>query len=91
MIAPLAAATVAAAPPAFPPPQIAVGMTCAEAGGKLRTYRLNLPDGVEAPPGPTTDREITCLSFGGPLHGREGRFLLKYFMIERPKRRAANR
>jgi hypothetical protein len=46
---------------------------------------------VEAPPGPTTDREITCLSFGGPLHGREGRFLLKYFMIERPKRRAANR
>jgi hypothetical protein len=26
---------------------------------------------------------------GGPLHGREGRFLLKYFMIERPKRRAA--
>ena len=43
---------------------------------------------VEAPPRPTIDREITCLSCGGPLHGREGRFLLKYFLTERPKRRA---
>jgi hypothetical protein len=46
---------------------------------------------VEAPQGPTVDREITCVSCGGPLHGREGRFLLKYFMVERPKRRAAGR
>ena len=44
---------------------------------------------VEAPPGPTTDREIPCLCCGGPLHGRQGRFLLKYFLVERPKRRAA--
>ena len=44
---------------------------------------------VEAPPGPTTDREMTCLCCGGPLHGRQGLFLLKYFLIERPKRRAA--
>lgn len=43
---------------------------------------------VEAPPGPTTDREITCLSCGGPLHGREGRFILKYFLVARPKQRA---
>jgi hypothetical protein len=28
---------------------------------------------AEAPPGPTIDREITCLSCGGPLHGRRGR------------------
>ena len=34
---------------------------------------------VEEPPRPT-DREVTCLSCGGPLHGREGRFLLKYFL-----------
>jgi predicted RNA-binding Zn-ribbon protein involved in translation (DUF1610 family) len=46
---------------------------------------------ADAPPGPTTDREITCLSCGAPLHGREGRFVLKYFLIERPKRRAASR
>jgi hypothetical protein len=43
---------------------------------------------IEAPPRPQTDREITCLSCGGPLHGREGKFLLKYFLTERPKRRA---
>jgi hypothetical protein len=46
---------------------------------------------VEAPPGPTTDREITCVACGGPLHGREGKFLLKYFMVERAKRRASGR
>jgi hypothetical protein len=32
---------------------------------------------VEAPPGPTTDRQIVCLSCGGPLNGREVAFLLK--------------
>jgi len=41
---------------------------------------------VEAPSEPTTDREITCVSCGGPLHGREGSFVLKYFLIERPRR-----
>ena len=46
---------------------------------------------VEAPPGPTTDRELTCLSCGGPLDGRQGPFLLKYFLVERPKRRASGR
>ena len=34
---------------------------------------------VEAPPGPTADREIVCVACGGPLHGREGKFLLKIF------------
>ena len=43
---------------------------------------------VEAPPGPTTDREITCLCCGGPLHGCEGKLLLKYFLIKRSRRRA---
>jgi hypothetical protein len=43
---------------------------------------------VEARPGPTTDREIVCIACGGPLHGREGKFLLKYFLVERPRRRA---
>ena len=40
---------------------------------------------VEAPPGPTTDRQIECLSCGAPLNGREGAFLLKYFLIERTR------
>ena len=43
---------------------------------------------VEAPPGPTIDREIVCIACGGPLHGREGKFLMKYFLVERPRRRA---
>ena len=43
--------------------------------------------GFEATPG-TTEAEVACLCCGGPLHGREGKFVLKYFLIERPKRRA---
>jgi len=38
---------------------------------------------AEAPPGPTINRELVCLSCGGPLHGREGKFNLKYFLLER--------
>ena len=38
---------------------------------------------IEAPPGPTTDCEITCVSCSGPLYGREAKFVLKYFLIER--------
>ena len=37
------------------------------------------------------NRQLICLSCGGPLHGREGRFLLKFFLTERPKRRAGKR
>ena len=37
---------------------------------------------VEAPPGPTIDREITCVSCGAPLNGREGQLILKYFLVE---------
>jgi hypothetical protein len=33
----------------------------------------------------TTNSEITCLSCGGPLHGREGRFILKYFLTDSRK------
>jgi len=31
------------------------------------------------------DREITCRSCGGPLHGRDGHFVLKYLLVERPR------
>ena len=35
---------------------------------------------VEAPP--THDHQILCLSCGAPLHGREGKFALKYFRVD---------
>jgi hypothetical protein len=36
---------------------------------------------VEA--GPANDREITCCACGSPLRGREGQFVLKYFLLQR--------
>jgi len=55
---------------------------CPNCGAKYEVVR------VEAPPQPRTDREITCVTCGGPLQGRQGMFVLKYFLIERPRRRA---
>jgi len=37
---------------------------------------------VKVEPGPeTVDRKITCKECGGPLPGREGRFVCKYFLL----------
>jgi hypothetical protein len=44
--------------------------------------------GFEAAPGPTTEREVTCLCCGGSLHAREGNFVVTYFLIEGPGQRA---
>ena len=51
---------------------------------------------MEAPPA-MNERQLTCLRCGGPLNGREGRFVLKYFFTDRfgnvkplPKRRTKN-
>jgi predicted Zn finger-like uncharacterized protein len=33
---------------------------------------------------PAKDREITCRKCGGTLLGREGKFILKYFLQHRP-------
>jgi predicted RNA-binding Zn-ribbon protein involved in translation (DUF1610 family) len=41
---------------------------------------------VEAGP-ETTNREITCRVCGGPLAGREGTFVLKYFLLREAVRR----
>ncbi len=47
---------------------------------------------IRAEAGPETmDREISCRSCGGPLRGREGRFVLKYFLVERPRVQALGR
>ena len=45
---------------------------------------------VEAGP-ETTNREITCQVCGGPLAGREGKFLLKYFFLREGIRRKHGR
>jgi ribosomal protein L34E len=37
------------------------------------------------------DQQLTCRNCGGPLHGREGKFVLKYFLVDRPRRRALGR
>jgi hypothetical protein len=39
---------------------------------------------VQVEAGPETDnRAITCRACGGPLAGREGKFVLKYFLLRR--------
>jgi hypothetical protein len=35
---------------------------------------------VEAWP-ETADGDLVCVKCGGPLHAREGRFILKYFLV----------
>jgi hypothetical protein len=30
----------------------------------------------------TADRQIECLTCGAPLQGREGRYVLKYFLLD---------
>jgi hypothetical protein len=43
----------------------------------------------------TVDREITCRACGGPLAAREGKFVLKYFLLRKDghlhRRRPARR
>jgi hypothetical protein len=38
---------------------------------------------VEAPS--PVDATVRCISCGGPLDGRENAFILKYFLVERPR------
>jgi predicted Zn finger-like uncharacterized protein len=39
----------------------------------------------------SVDREITCISCGGPFNGREGKFILKYFLASEPRKQAGKR
>lgn len=39
---------------------------------------------VEAAP-TAIEREIACRRCGAPLQGREGAFIFKYFLVDRPK------
>jgi DNA-directed RNA polymerase subunit RPC12/RpoP len=51
---------------------------CSNCGAHYRLVRVEA--GVE-----TTSREITCRSCGSPLQAREGRYVLKYFLVDRPR------
>src|SRR5262249_11782958 len=53
--------------------------SCPTCGAKYEVVR------VEAPSGPNNP-EIACVSCGSLLHGRDGKFILKYFMVERSRR-----
>lgn len=39
----------------------------------------------------TTDRKLVCLTCGAPLQSREGRFILKYFLLEPVRRHLGRR
>ena len=54
---------------------------CAHCGARYEIVR------VEASPVPAKIREITCVSCGGPLEGREGPFFLKYFLVDHQSQR----
>ncbi len=61
--------------------QASVRMNCPHCAAAYRVVR------VEAPSDPV---EVTCRSCGGPLQARSGRFLLKYFLVDK-RRKAARR
>ena len=43
---------------------------------------------IKAEAGPeSVDREVACRVCGGPLLGREGKFVVKYFMLRKAGRR----
>ena len=61
---------------------LSVPFECPNCGAKYEIVR------IEVPPQPTTDREVRCVSCGGSLRARQGMFVLKYFLVERPRRKA---
>jgi DNA-directed RNA polymerase subunit RPC12/RpoP len=63
----------------------AMAFACPTCGAK---YKI-VP--VEAPAEAAADRDIACYDCGGPLRGRDGAFILKYFLVDPPKRRKRNR
>jgi len=52
---------------------------CPRCSAGYKVVRAEAPD--------PTSSEIACLSCGEPLAGREGAFVLKYFLVDAPKER----
>ncbi len=65
-------------PPSF------ISFTCANCQALYHVVK------VEAGP-ETTEAEVTCCACGAPLPGREGKFVLKYFMLRHGARRPVRR
>lgn len=63
-----------------PAMQQPVPFLCPTCSAKYKIARIEAAD--------EPDCEITCVSCGAPLSGREGTFFLKYFLIERPRGKA---
>ncbi|HMK71636.1 MAG TPA: hypothetical protein VK442_11750 [Xanthobacteraceae bacterium] len=51
---------------------------CPNCGARYKVVRVEA-DAV------STDRQVTCRVCGAPFHGREGGFILKYFLVNDPK------
>jgi predicted Zn finger-like uncharacterized protein len=62
--------------------QASIRTSCPHCGAAYKVVQ------IEAPSDPV---EITCRSCGGPLAGREGRFLLKYFLVDKRRKAAPPR
>src|SRR5262249_7798704 len=62
----------------MPNPQSA-SFNCPNCGAKYEIVR------VEAPPHPTADRGVKCVSCGGSFQGRGGMFVFKNFFVGRPR------
>jgi DNA-directed RNA polymerase subunit RPC12/RpoP len=54
---------------------------CPTCGAQYKVVRVEA-ESVSA------NQQLVCRKCGGPLHGRDGRFILKYFLVDRPRRRA---
>jgi transcription elongation factor Elf1 len=54
---------------------------CPTCSAQYRLVRVEAGDVAER-------RELTCRSCGAPLQARDGRYVLKYFLVDRPKRQA---
>jgi predicted RNA-binding Zn-ribbon protein involved in translation (DUF1610 family) len=57
---------------------------CPNCGAQYKIVRVETDGAVP-------EGQLTCRTCGGPLHGREGRFILKYFLVDRPRRKALGR
>ena len=57
---------------------------CPQCRAKYEIVRMESPS-VEV------NQKIACISCGGPLNDREGAFILKYFLVNRPEKERASR
>ena len=54
---------------------------CPNCGAQCKLVRLETDETLP-------DQQLNCHNCEGTLHGREGEFILKYFLVDRPRRRA---